>query len=263
MTMTRNQSFSIASILSFLVSLLLHVILFSSFFLISKLLLTSQKKFLYTYVEKSVKVDMVAMPEFTISELKNIQQGDNFEEETTIDTSKNIDPVIDKDAFNVEKKKISFKDLLKNLSKKNVKSRKYKKVKRKNGSSLSSGNKKILSKLIFSGNKIQQGNSAYGNSEASKENSIFNKYASGLPDLVKVNWTLPTYLLNKKLKCRIRIFINSNGRLINYQFLEKSGNNEFDNRALLALKKTKEYPIPNKSISQKVSSGEIVMGFPL
>jgi len=90
----------------------------------------------------------------------------------------------------------------------------------------------------------------------------FHEYLEFLPQHIKKKWKLPTYLLGKDLRCRIRIVIAENGELINYSLIESSGDEEFDRRALQATKESTPFPKPDESIVPLLRQGHIILGFP-
>jgi TonB family protein len=216
-------------------------------------------------VQSSVKVDVVAMPEMTVQELKSMQQQmaepTNIAEETTRIEEEKPEPV-EKDSFKVEEKKKSFSDLLKQYSKKvDTKVAKAKKLDKEKPKVKKSYNTKEFKNLLLAGNKLSKGESLVDGKQVT-ESSEFERYASSLPDLVRTNWSIPSYLAEQELKCRIRIFVNKSGRLIKAQIYESSGSQEYDMRALDAVKKT-SYPIPPTKIGNAVRDGSILLGFPL
>ena len=122
--------------------------------------------------------------------------------------------------------------------------------------------KRALKKLILEGNKVSQGSSITGEEliESQKE---FVRYIQALPDKVRPNWKLPTYLIEKNLRCRIRIFIASDGKVVKTEILESSGDEEYDQKALSAIKQSSPLPKPSSNILKEVTSGQVVLGFPL
>ena len=89
------------------------------------------------------------------------------------------------------------------------------------------------------------------------------EYVSAIPAFVRPYWKLPSYLLNKDLRARIRIFVSQDGRIIKTEIYESSGVEEFDRRALGALNKTGSLPAPDKSLWGRLSAGDVILGFPL
>jgi TonB family protein len=223
-------------------------------------------------LQTAVRVDVVAMPTQTLKELKsrdlapppeNPEKALEKAQEASQETG-NKEQAQDKEeepiGKTVEFKKVGKKDfmsLLKNLSKKEVKS----------GTTGSKSKGKMLDReelnsLIISGNKISKGNSLTGTAGVADEGA-FAQYVSAIPFRVKNFWRLPSYLLGRNLKCRIRIYINSSGELIRSNVFESSGVDEFDQRALEAVQAASPFPAPEESFSGRLVRGEIALGFPL
>lgn len=211
-------------------------------------------------IQSSVRVDVVGMPKFTVQELKKMKVAPI----NTIEKVGKNQEVQDKSNSDIDYKKISKKvdlsKILNNLSKKN-------KVKKQTGSAQQRfkdkfANNKSLQSIILEGNKISKGTSIVGDNLLQID-SEFNQYIANLPNLIRPNWKLPSYLLDQELKCRVRIFIASNGKILKTQMYESSGVSEFDEKALKALKASDPLPPPNKDILSKVAAGEVILGFPL
>lgn len=219
-----------------------------------------QKAHTFSVVQSSVRVDVIEMPKFTVAELKEMQQqaGDD-------DSSASIEieaPPTDDD-FIVKKKKVKFADLMKRLSQKKLeaKPKDKKRKKRKKGTKFGkmSG---ALKNLVISGNKLKKGTSIVGNN-AGISDGIFSNYLQRLPDIVRVNWKLPSYLMDKGLRCRVQIFLNEDGMVLQSRVIETSGEKEFDARALKAIKLSEPFPKIDDTISSRTVRGDIVLGFPL
>ncbi|MGB0452705.1 MAG: TonB C-terminal domain-containing protein [Bacteriovoracaceae bacterium] len=225
-------------------------------------------------VKNSIRVDVVGMPKHTLQELKalsKLSQGGGGE---VVETQKEkaptkVQPPSEND-FLKAKKKTSFQDLIKNLSQKKVKVNKQKKspkkTKKKTSSNSSSPiNSKIrnqLKGLILEGNKISKGTSLVGGEATDALESEFNNYILQVPDVVKINWKLPSYLIDKGLQCRIQVFINAAGEVINLKVIESSGNADYDKKAIEAIWRS-SLPGPGKEIVYRLIRGDLILGFPL
>lgn len=215
-------------------------------------------------VKRSVRVDMLAMPKETLQELKKIQEAIDRGEKAGAVAPKTETPDTGGSDTVFEKKseKKSLDDLIKNLGQKKTEAEKRKVPDKK--SDVGKDRQAEIQQLIAAGNKIEKGASLVGDSAMSGEElTVFNAYASRLPEHVKPAWTLPSYLLNKDLRCRIRIFLASNGRLIKAQVYESSGVIEYDNRALEAVQNSSPFPPLEASIAKRALNGSILLGFPL
>ena len=211
-------------------------------------------------VESSVKVDMVAMPEMTLKELKTMGLpiiGTKINDVKTV-----IKNTVIKDTdFLKAKKKKNFLSMMKNMAKKKVKGPKKRNIKNTKQGSLDGITRGDLKKLILQGNKISKGTSIVGNGVGASD--AFSLYLGRLPTIIKPHWILPSYLIEQNLKCRIRIFLGANGQLIRTKIFETSGNAEYDKKALLAVKKASPFPELAEKFQQRGLNGDIVLGFPL
>ena len=85
-----------------------------------------------------------------------------------------------------------------------------------------------------------------------------------LVSLVFAYWKLPEYLKeDKNYRCRIQIFISDDGSLLSLNVIEKSGNEEFDKRALQTVKMAAPFPPVDPAIRKRVLNGDLILGFPL
>lgn len=207
-------------------------------------------------VQSAIKIDLVAMPTHTLKELEKIKitPPDETPEPEVIknEPPKNLET--SKIELKVKTKKINVSDLLKKFSQKTVVTKKKNKKKKFND--------KALRKLVLEGNKLSQGSSTTGES-IDEANHEFVSYIQSLPGKVRPWWKLPSYLLGKNLRCRIRVFLAANGAILRTEVFESSGDSEFDNKAIEALKKSSPLPKPVSTILSRVVSGDVVLGFPL
>lgn len=222
-------------------------------------------------VRRSVRVDVVEMPKYTIKELKKLQ---------TIMDGPASAPAVDKAAaegapaggsdtiFEKEKENLSFTDLLKDISKKNVEKNK----KTNSNSSESSKAKKKVSlavknefkELLNAGNIIKKGGALVGeNTQGDLAVEEFSLYITKLPDLIRPHWKLPSYLIDKGLRCRIRLYLNQVGNVLKTEIFESSGVVEFDEKAIEAIRASAPFPELSNLVQRKALNGEILLGFPL
>lgn len=250
-------------------------------------------------IQASVRVDMVAMPKYTIAELKNISRGSQEaapEEEQVkaeeapeevkaevkaeekvaevapeakeeVAEANTPDPV---EAFEKEaaEKKQNFLAKLQKISKQKV-------PESKSGESKTKSNKEkkgetgyggvdstALKNLVLSGNKLSQGTALTGDG-SSGNLTAFQVYASQIPDMVRPHWTLPAYLLDKNLQCRVRVWLNDTGDVVKAEVYKSSGDQDYDQRAIRAVKSASPFPPLTKELGQRAQSGDILLGFPL
>lgn len=232
--------------------------------IVQKTLLDKIKKDNIILIESSVRVDVVAMPRMTLKELEAAQVQDSAA------ATKSKAPEVKEETPDTKntfmKKGKSFADLMKNLSKKDVGAKKGKtKVKNRpkgKGDSLSDSARADLKSLVLAGNKISEGTAVSGSGSSARSEG-FVRYVQNIPVHVRPQWTLPSYLMDKDLKCRIRIYIGNDGRLLKAEIFESSGNDEYDGRALRAVKISAPFPTPESKIAKSLSRGDLVLGFPL
>lgn len=251
-------------------SFFFHMSICLLFLLISKLFhnqLIARKDFNMKLVESSVRVDVVSMPKLTLKELKSLPPISRGDIKAPVKREVVKKDIINKDDVVLEKKvkKVNFLDMMKDLSNKNVKKEKKRKKKKtkkgnKNGLDIDSN---TLRNLVAEGNRVSKGVAISGTGSSSGDLTEFNIYMSSLPAHIRVNWRLPGYLLDKDLKCRIRIFLDKNGKLLKAEVYQSSGEVEFDERALRAVKKSSPFPSVPKQNAKNALNGEIVLGFPL
>lgn len=221
------------------------------------------------FIKQAIRVDVVGMPKHTLKELKAMKNPTNqIESAPAKETAPPAKVAPDESDFLKQKKKASFKDLIKGLSNKKVDQPKQV---TKSNSNTKSGNgegKNLLSdnqlkKLILEGNKISKGSSLTGVQVTQNNLGEFENYIVTLPDHVRPYWKLPSYLLDKKLQCRIQVYINAAGDLVRASLVESSGDSEYDSKAMQAVKAAAPFPRPDASIVSKLIQGEVILGFPL
>ena len=83
------------------------------------------------------------------------------------------------------------------------------------------------------------------------------------PAQVRPFWKLPSYLRDEGLKARLKIRIDSKGRVISMEMLESSGNEEFDQRAFKAVREVKIFTAPSPAIREFLAIRGVILGFPL
>ena len=206
-------------------------------------------------IESAVRVDIVGLPKFTLQELEKM---DLAEPQAVEEKEENLKPVNETSEIEFKKKakKLNLGNLLKDFS-----SKKIKKVKVKEDNKIKIDRSK-LKKLVLEGNKVSSGSSASG-LQLDETQELYVRYIQSLPDRIKPYWKLPTYLLDKELKSRLRVFIAANGNVLKVDIFQSSGEEEFDRKAIEAVKNSSPLPKPDGSILTKVISGDVILGFPL
>ena len=237
---------------SLMLSIAIHVFFLLGFVVFSWML-KSEKDNSIEVIKSSVRVDVVGMPKFTIQELRQMQKESG---QSTITSDVKEDVKIEKNDIVIEKKatKIDLSGMLKKYSEQDSidTSKKAKKKKRID-----------LSKVIYEGNQVSSGSSLTGDASEG-DLTPFHEYVQKIPDFVRPYWKLPSFLLEQELTCRVRIFINSAGRVIKMELYESSGNSDYDNRALDAIKAAMPLPAPEQgAVANRLVSNGVILGFPL
>ncbi len=235
-----------------------------------------QKKVNIKLVQSSVRVDVVSMPKLTFQELKALQKagvGVGSTAKSEPEPAPKAKPVPEPDTGreflkkdDKAQKKPSFADLMKKYSKNKVKEKPNPKKKQAATKPKNEGfDSKTLSKLqglINRGNKVSNGQALVGTGDAANLTEL-QAYATQVSNLVRPHWKLPSYLVDKELQCRIKIFIDNRGKLVRSEIFESSGEKEYDSRALNAVKQASPFPAPESLISGRTVRGDILLGFPL
>ncbi|HXH32351.1 MAG TPA: TonB family protein [Bacteriovoracaceae bacterium] len=222
-------------------------------------------------IRSAIRVDVVGMPKFTVQELKAlepeaalpapVEEPKGVKEEVKEAPKEEAADVIKKDDLVIQeegkkKKKESFLNMLTDYSKKKVP-----KVPEKKGTKSGTSNKNFES-LIIEGNRLSKGSALVGD-YSDEENSEFSEYVQNFPALVRQFWKLPSYLMEKDLRCRIRINLSSNGELLNLDLLDSSGQPEYDARAEKAIRDAAPFPKPSEAVGKRLTKNGIILRFPL
>ncbi len=258
-----------------------HIALFSLTLIGGKAISLQQEKIReknMELVQASVRVDMVAMPKYTLNELKNLSSGveeAKKEEATPAPEVKKEEPVVKEELKPEPKveakpdptpsfeeaskqKRQNFLSKLKQLGNKKIKSEGNQKADK----GLYGEKNTDLKQLVLSGNKLSKGVQMYGDGN-SGDMTAFQAYAARLPDLVRPHWRLPSFLLEKKLKCRVRVWIASNGEVTRAEVYQSSGDSEYDQRSIDAVKASSPLPRMTEEFAKRGHNGDILLGFPL
>ncbi|NOT78738.1 MAG: TonB family protein [Bacteriovoracaceae bacterium] len=230
-------------------------------------------------IQASVRVDMVAMPKYTLNELKNLSSGveEAKPEEVTpevqkvetkveskveekIEAATKVDNSIAFEEAAAAKKRQDFLSKLKSLGNKKIESNPKAQQKAEKG--LYGENESALKNLVLSGNKLSQGSQMYGDGGGA-ELTAFQAYASRLPDLVRPHWKLPSFLMDKNLKCRVRVWLSLSGEVTRATVYQSSGDTEYDQRAIEAIKAAAPFPVLKEEFGRRALNGDLLLGFPL
>jgi TonB family protein len=111
----------------------------------------------------------------------------------------------------------------------------------------------------IAGNKISKGTSL---SKDAQESDKAN-YVDTLQNALQQNWTLPMWLERQQLNAKVMIYIDANGRLIQYKFLQSSGSTQFDDAVKRTLMQSQPFPAPPAEIARSLAANGVLVGFPL
>ncbi len=229
--------------------------------------LSQTRKINIKLMESAVRVDVVAMPEMTLRELKAINLNDVNDSKGQLaePVAKSEAPIKPDDiVMKTEPPKKDFKSFLKELGQKLSKKDKTKVLEKgtPKGTKINDDLRADFKNLVVAGNKLSEGRALVGVGTQSIS-AEYEKYLGGIPDHVRPFWLLPSYLTKSALQCRIRIYLGRDGVIIKAVVFESSGNEEYDERAILAVQKASPFPVPPVAFLPKVVNGEIILGFPL
>ena len=244
----------------FLGSIVLHVF-FVLFFMkfntvFYKIFNTAPEK---TLIKEFVQVDLVGMPKLTKSELEKISPVINhklpavekIDQVNDADSKKSVDGLSEFFKQMSKKKVNKYVDPISGSNKGAIKPRKNK-----------SPSLQKLSRLALEGNQLSRGGVVVGENQGFS-NDDYEIYLSSIPAQVRPFWKLPSYLKGEHLKARLKIRIDGNGRIISLDLIESSGVEEFDQRAINAVKDVKLFTVPASSIREELAIRGVVLGFPL
>jgi TonB family protein len=161
----------------------------------------------------------------------------------------------------------NFLEFLKETSKKNVKKIESKPSldSKKSGKNLSKILSKDLKNIILAGNKLSAGSAITGSSNPQDDSFSpeFRNYFGRIPDLVRKNWKLPSYLAKDQFRCRIRLYIQPSGEVIKAEILESSQSKEYDERAVRSVYASSPFPALPSGSEHHGKQVTIVLVFPL
>jgi colicin import membrane protein len=237
------------------ISFLAHFFLLIATILFQKGFNLLQPNATITTVIPSIRVDVVGMPKMTLQELKKLSSGEGGGSTSEEDQSITKE---ESDSLTFKKKGKNLSEILRLEALKKISLKEETQKTGKGGKGKIKGD---LSELVLEGNKISKGMAIIGDTRGMVMGA-FGQYVSSIPDFVRPNWKLPATLLESNLNCRVRIYLNADGKLEKAELFESSGNKEYDKRAIQAVMNS-SFPKPSKEIIDKVRSGNILLGFPL
>lgn len=113
---------------------------------------------------------------------------------------------------------------------------------------------------LLKGNKISKGSSISGDAKESAEENYYDRVRNRLQD----HWALPVWLGRRSLSARVRITLDSRGRVIGVLFVQSSGNPQFDENVRKTIQESQPLPFPPREVLSTLSgTHSIMVGFPL
>ena len=110
------------------------------------------------------------------------------------------------------------------------------------------------------GNQVSPGTSLSGEA---KEAAVASYYDS-LRERLLEKWTLPIWLKRQlHLSGQVQLFINARGQLVSFDWMKKSGNEQFDQAVEQVLKASQPFPVPNEDLQSLLVNNGVLVGFPL
>lgn len=210
--------------------------------------------------QRSVRVDVVALPEKTKEKPKVAQKKPEPVKEKKPEPKPKPKPVAKKPKKKPKpkKKKISLEK--KKKEKKKVKDEQQNALDRlKAMQDLKKRKKKKEEpKPEFKGNQISKGFSPDGGLPKLHHQA----YLEELDSHIRSFWSLPEWLNNDQLSARVLLMINRSGGIVGKSFILKSGNDLFDQHVFATLDKASPFPAPPTSLVNSYETQGIEIRFP-
>jgi TonB family protein len=112
---------------------------------------------------------------------------------------------------------------------------------------------------LIKGNRLSPGTSLDGSAREAAQASYYDR----VRDKLVSNWALPPWLARQKHQAQVVIYIDSRGRIREYQFLKASGNEPFDAAVRKTLQDSQPFIPPPRELASALQSSGILVGFPL
>ena len=201
----------------------------------------------------TLKVDLVALPDTLKKDIHEAAENHLKEEITQV--------------LKTVEKKISQKKnqmLLQTQSKQNS----IQKTEKKNSlalkriqslSKVMDGEEVENSAPLLKGNRLSPGTSLSGEAQERLEANYYDV----IRNILQKNWVLPTWIARQNFTAQTKIFLNSQGYIQKFQFIQKSGNQKFDEAVSSTIEMSSPFPSPPKTLIQKLLKDGVLIGFPL
>lgn len=254
----------------FLKSLLLHIslvaFLYATNLAIKSITHEHERRNLKIF-NSAVRVDVVSLPKLTLQEMKKMPVEPPPTEKEKESLAKSVKEKAPEKELVKKEEDPKLDKFLAEFSKKNIKEKEKAKEK-KNKDQDNDNNKKKenslseIRKLIVAGNKLEKGSRIdKADPNAPTDEGEIAAYTQLVREKIKPHWLLPSDLMSKRLKCLVQVFISRQGELLDLNIFEGSGNEEFDQRAIQAIKTFAPFPPPPASIRDNARTGQVVLEF--
>ena len=202
----------------------------------------------------TLRVDLVALPDY----LKT--------EKPTVAAEKPKKEVVAK-----PKPVVKPKPKVKKVVKKAVPLPRKKKLDRKKKISSALSRIKALAKLdnekevqakpetVIKGNKISKGTVIDGEGRE----SLSKHYYDEILESVRRNWSLPIWLSRQERSAKVSLALDNYGQILSIRFVEKSGDDTFDEAVRSAITQSAPFSSPPDSLRAELRTNGVLLGFPL
>jgi TonB family protein len=109
------------------------------------------------------------------------------------------------------------------------------------------------------GNSLSKGSSLSGAAKKALESNYFDVVL----ERVRTYWELPKWLRDQNRAAKVMVYLDGQGRLKSFEFIQPSGSEPFDAEVKRTLQAAAPFPIPPGGISSDLSKQGILLGFPL
>lgn len=110
---------------------------------------------------------------------------------------------------------------------------------------------------VLAGNILSEGDSVSGDMA-----TLIDAYNGKVKAHLRQNWNVPGWMTTGKLKARVLVKVAPDGRILSQQFLQKSGNAEFDGYVSKALEMANPFPPPPEHLKRIYMEDGLEWGFP-
>jgi outer membrane biosynthesis protein TonB len=109
------------------------------------------------------------------------------------------------------------------------------------------------------GNSVSKGSALTGEAKQALETSYFDV----ILERVRTYWELPKWLQGQNRSAKVMIYLDGQGQLRSFQFVQVSGSESFDSEVKRTLQAAAPFPVPPAALASDISKQGILLGFPL